>query len=45
MILLPQAAFSTPDVRWAALVPVLIVLGTAVLSVLVEAFAPVRGRP
>ena len=44
MILLPQAAFSAPDVRWAALVPVLIVLGTAVLSVLVEAFAPVRAR-
>ena len=44
MILLPQAAFSAPDVRWAALVPILVVLGTAVLSVLVEAFAPVRAR-
>jgi NADH-quinone oxidoreductase subunit N len=36
--------FSAPAVQWAALSPVVIVLGAAVVGVLVEAFVPVRVR-
>ncbi|KQY47188.1 NADH-quinone oxidoreductase subunit NuoN [Cellulomonas sp. Root137] len=36
--------FVAPDVDWAALSPVVIVLIAAVLGVLVEAFVPVRAR-
>lgn len=37
-------AFVAPDVPWAQLAPVVIVLGAAVIGVLVEAFAPQRTR-
>ena len=35
---------TTPTIEWAALTPILIVLGTAVFGVLVEAFVPRRAR-
>lgn len=38
-------SFTAPTINWAALVPVLIILGTGVLGVLVEAFVPRRSRP
>lgn len=34
----------TPDIDYLAVLPLLVVLGTAVLSVLVEAFVPARAR-
>ncbi len=37
-------AFVAPDVDWAAVAPVLLVLGAAVVGVLVEAFAPRSAR-
>ncbi|MFP5334322.1 MAG: NADH-quinone oxidoreductase subunit NuoN [Actinomycetes bacterium] len=36
--------FTPPEIDWAALAPALVVLGAAVVGVLVEAFAPRRGR-
>ncbi|MGO1621935.1 NADH-quinone oxidoreductase subunit NuoN [Flaviflexus sp.] len=36
--------FVTPDIDWAALTPILVVMGAAVLGVLVEAFAPRNSR-
>ena len=32
----------TPDIDYHALLPLLVVFGTAIVSVLVEAFAPAR---
>jgi NADH-quinone oxidoreductase subunit N len=40
----PGATFVAPEIDWAGLSPVVIVLGAAVVGVLVEAFAPRRGR-
>ncbi|RPF22952.1 NADH-quinone oxidoreductase subunit NuoN [Myceligenerans xiligouense] len=37
-------AFAAPEIEWAALAPLLIVLGTGVVGVLVEAFVPDRAR-
>lgn len=37
--------FTAPTINWAALTPVLLVLGAGVLGVLVEAFVPRRLRP
>ncbi|MDN4506953.1 NADH-quinone oxidoreductase subunit NuoN [Dietzia maris] len=34
----------TPDIAYSSLLPMLVVLGTAIVSVLVEAFAPARHR-
>ena len=34
----------TPDIDYQAVLPLLIVLGTAIVSVLVEAFVPARAR-
>ncbi|EFV91093.1 hypothetical protein ES5_12815, partial [Dietzia cinnamea P4] len=34
----------TPDIAYSSLVPLLVVFGTAIVSVLVEAFAPSRHR-
>jgi NADH-quinone oxidoreductase subunit N len=39
-----NAAFTAPHVDWAALSPVIVVLGAAVVGVLVEAFVPARVR-
>ncbi|WP_454050847.1 NADH-quinone oxidoreductase subunit NuoN [Cellulomonas sp. Marseille-Q8402] len=39
-----MSAFTVPDIAWAQLSPVLIVLGAAVLGVLVEALVPRRFR-
>lgn len=39
-----MTAFVPPEIDWAALTPILIVLGTAVLMVLIEAFVPTRVR-
>ena len=36
--------FVTPEIDWAALTPILVVMGAAVLGVLVEAFAPRGSR-
>ncbi|MBE1878591.1 NADH-quinone oxidoreductase subunit NuoN [Myceligenerans pegani] len=36
--------FTAPEIEWAALAPLLIVLGTGVIGVLVEAFVPERAR-
>ena len=36
--------FTMPEVNYSAIAPLLIVFGAAVLSVLVEAFVPRRGR-
>jgi NADH-quinone oxidoreductase subunit N len=36
--------FTPPDIAWAQLAPVIVVLGAAVVGVLVEAFAPQRLR-
>ncbi|GAB3159860.1 NADH-quinone oxidoreductase subunit NuoN [Myceligenerans halotolerans] len=38
------SAFAAPEIEWAALAPLLIVLGTGVVGVLVEAFVPDRAR-
>ncbi len=38
------AAFTAPQIAWASLIPIIIVLGGAVVGVLVEAFAPVKTR-
>lgn len=40
----PGTTFTPPEIDWAALSPVLVVVGAAVVGVLVEAFAPRRGR-
>ncbi len=37
-------AFTTPSINYYAIAPILIVFGAAVVSVLVEAFVPRRGR-
>ena len=37
--------FTAPDIKYALVAPLLIVLGGGVLSVLIEAFAPRRLRP
>ena len=34
----------TPDIAYSSLLPLLVVLGTAIVSVLIEAFAPARHR-
>ena len=44
MNVLPMANFQAPEVHWLSLVPILIVLGGAVLGILVEAFAPAKAR-
>lgn len=44
MNILPAAGFTPPVIAWASLLPVIIVLGGAVLAVLAEALAPVRLR-
>ncbi len=36
--------FTAPTIDWAALSPVIIVLGAAIIGVLVEAFAPAKAR-
>src|SRR5436190_1601723 len=36
--------FTAPTIDWGALSPVIIVLGAAIIGVLVEAFAPAKGR-
>lgn len=41
---LHAAALTAPHVEWSALIPVVLVLGGAVLGVLAESFVPVRGR-
>lgn len=38
------SAFEIPSINYAAIAPVLIVFGAAVVSVLIEAFVPRRGR-
>lgn len=38
------ASFTAPQIAWASLIPVIVVLGGAVAGVLIEAFAPVRTR-
>ncbi len=43
--LIPLApTFTAPQIDWVPLLPVIIVLGGAVVGVLIEAFAPVRNR-
>ncbi|MBL0885471.1 NADH-quinone oxidoreductase subunit NuoN [Myceligenerans indicum] len=37
-------AFEAPEIEWVALAPLLIVLGTGIVGVLVEAFVPARAR-
>lgn len=44
MNILATANFTAPEISWASLTPILIILGSAVIGVLVEAFAPVRAR-
>lgn len=39
-----MSAFTVPDIAWAQLTPVLLVLGAAVVGVLVEALVPRRAR-
>ncbi|MDO5048662.1 MAG: NADH-quinone oxidoreductase subunit NuoN [Actinomycetaceae bacterium] len=39
-----ETVITPPQISWEALTPVLIVLGAAVIGVLVEAFAPRKGR-
>ncbi|QZN86000.1 NADH-quinone oxidoreductase subunit NuoN [Cellulomonas sp. C5510] len=39
-----MSAFTVPEIAWAQLTPVLLVLGAAVVGVLVEAFVPRRAR-
>lgn len=39
-----MSGFTAPDIAWAQLSPVILVLGAAVLGVLVEAFVPRRAR-
>ncbi|AQA22562.1 proton-translocating NADH-quinone oxidoreductase, chain N family protein [Rhodococcus sp. MTM3W5.2] len=41
---LAQAALPAPDIEYGRLAPMLIVFGVAVVAVIVEAFAPTRGR-
>jgi NADH-quinone oxidoreductase subunit N len=41
---LAQAALPAPDIEYGRLAPMLIVFGVAVVAVIVEAFAPIRGR-
>ena len=38
------ASFTAPQIAWASLIPIIIVLGGAVVGVLIEAFAPVKTR-
>lgn len=40
----PQLFFTTPDINWGPLLPVIVVLGGAVIGVLLEAFVPARAR-
>ncbi len=42
--LVTATTFNVPEINWALLVPVLIVAGAAVVSVLIEAFVPDRAR-
>lgn len=44
MTILAAASFTAPEIPWASLAPIIIVLGGAVMGVLVEAFAPVTTR-
>lgn len=44
MTALAAPVFSAPQIEWAALSPVLIVLGAALLGILLEAFLPQRPR-
>ncbi|MCC2316841.1 NADH-quinone oxidoreductase subunit NuoN [Cellulomonas chengniuliangii] len=39
-----NAAFTAPEIAWAQLTPIILVLGAGVLGVLVEAFAPRQHR-
>ena len=39
-----MTTFTAPEIDWAHLAPVIVVLGAAVVGVLVEAFAPLRLR-
>ena len=39
-----NAAFEAPEVAWAPMVPLLLVLGAGVIGILVEAFAPRTAR-
>src|SRR3954447_4020576 len=39
-----MSGFTAPTIDWAALSPVVIVLGAAIIGVLVEAFVPARAR-
>ncbi|SEL04639.1 NADH-quinone oxidoreductase subunit NuoN [Rhodococcus maanshanensis] len=41
---LAQVALPAPDIEYSRLAPMLIVFGVAVVAVIVEAFAPTRGR-
>ena len=38
------ASFSAPQIEWASLIPIIVVLGGAVVGILIEAFAPVKAR-
>lgn len=38
------SAFTAPQIAWASLIPIIIVLGGAVVGVLIEAFAPAKTR-
>ncbi|MCS4484650.1 NADH-quinone oxidoreductase subunit NuoN [Gleimia sp. 6138-11-ORH1] len=42
--LVPFAPLQTPEIPWLSLLPILIVFAGAVVSVLVEAFVPAKGR-
>lgn len=44
MNLLASAQFTAPQIPWISLIPIIIVLGGAVLGVLIEAFAPAKTR-
>ncbi|PID98350.1 MAG: NADH-quinone oxidoreductase subunit NuoN [Actinobacteria bacterium] len=44
MNFLPLADFEAPIVEWASLIPIIVVLGGAIVGVLVESFAPVNIR-
>lgn len=43
-LLATATSFEAPSISWAALAPVIIVLGGAVLGVLLESFVPVKAR-
>ncbi|MCD4557314.1 NADH-quinone oxidoreductase subunit NuoN [Schaalia sp. lx-100] len=44
MNLLPTETLAAPDIHWASISPVIVVLAGAVLAILVESFAPTKTR-